>query len=66
MSNEARFPVNLTEKEINGLIAQISLIRIADVHPCRIKAVHSGFEELKAIQAEIRIQGEIDSESLAE
>jgi hypothetical protein len=51
-----RHTVSLTEDEIDGLITTIGRVRIADVHACRIKAVHTGMTELKNEQAKIRIQ----------
>jgi len=56
---EKRYAVPLTEKEINALIVQTNQIRISDVHACRVRAVYDGLQELKNVQADIRIEQEM-------
>ncbi len=58
MAEEKRHAVNLTEREIAALIVQVNQIRLIDVHPCRIKQVHSALQELKDRQREIEISQE--------
>lgn len=58
MSDENRHQVPLTEVEIDAMVATIGNMRLQDIHPCRIKAVHTGLSELKDVQAKIRIDRE--------
>jgi len=58
MPDEKRFPVPLTEAEINALVCTVKDVKIGSVHACRIKAVHTGLGELKQVQMDISIANE--------
>lgn len=47
MTEEKRVAVPLTEAEISALVVTVNQVRLIDVHPCRIKQLHSALQELK-------------------
>ncbi len=58
MKENKRQNVPLTEAEIDALIVTVNQVKLGDVHPVRIRALHTGLQELKDTQAAIRINRE--------